>query len=115
MKKAEVLAHWAKLEPNQAVKPEPVPYKHKGSTYDECGIRITGTRKFIDSVLSRLKDLLPYEGGETRLQVVYAEAKDRQTGKPTGSWTAYVQVHERGPEAKMMNAFLAGARKSQTA
>ena len=112
MKKAEILAHWAKLPPNQEVKPEPVPYKHKGSTYDECGIRITGTREFIDSVLSRLKDLLPYEGGETRLQVVYVEAKDRKTGALTGSWTAYVQVHERGPEAKMMNAFLAGAKKS---
>ena len=112
MKKAEVLAHWAKLKPNQPVKPEPVPYKHEGSTYDECGIRITGTQEFIDSVLSRLQDLLGYEGGETRLQVVYQPAKDRKTGKLTGSYSAYIQVHERGPEAKMMNAFLAGAKKS---
>jgi len=112
MKKAEVLAHWAKLKPNQEVKPDAVPYKHKGSTFDECGIRITGTQEFIDSVLSRLKDLLPYEGGDTRLQVVYAPAKDRKTQKPTGSYTCYVQVHERGPEAKMMNAFLAGVKKS---
>jgi hypothetical protein len=110
MKKAEVLAHWAKLPPNQPVRPEPVPYKHKGSTYDECGIRITGTPEFIDSVLSRFKDLLGYESTETRLQVVYQETKDRKTGQPTGSYSAYVQVCERGPEAKMMGAFLAGIK-----
>jgi len=111
MKKAEVLEHWAQLPPNQTVAPEPVPYKHKGSTFDECGIRITGTTTFIDSVLSRLKDMLNYENGSTRLQVVYKEATDRKTNLPTGTYTAYIQVHERGPEAKIMNAFLDDVHK----
>ncbi len=111
MKKAEVLERWRGLEPNQHLKPDAVPYKHTGSTYDECGIRITGTTKFIDSVLSRLKDLLEYEGSDTRLALVYQEAVERKTQVPTGSYSAYIQVHERGPEAKAMNAFLEGIKR----
>ena len=61
MKKAEMLQHWQTIPDNQPVNPDPVPYKHEGSTYDQDGIRITGSKAFIDSVLSRLKELLQYE------------------------------------------------------
>lgn len=104
MKKAEFLKHWVGLPANQPIKPTFVPYKHKGTTFAEDGIRITGTPEFIDSVLSRLKDLLAFENTQTRLQVLHAESKDRKTGQPTGSYSCYVQVHERGEEAKMANA-----------
>jgi len=89
--------------------PCPVVYKHEGSTYDEDGIRITGSKQWIDSVLSRLKGLLEYENGSTRLQVVYKQSTDRHTGELMQSYNAYVQVHERGGEAKMMNAVISGA------
>jgi hypothetical protein len=74
----------------------PVPYTHKGSTFTQDGIRVTGTREFIDDMLSVLKPLLSKENGQTRLALNMAEAVDRETGKPTGTWTLYVQVHERG-------------------
>ena len=111
MKKEQMLEHWKDLEPNQTIKVTPVPYKHRGSTYAEDGIRITGNPQFIDSVLSYLKPLLNYEGVETRLQVVYQGSKDRETGADLGSHNCYIQVHERGHEAKMFGAFLEGVKK----
>jgi hypothetical protein len=105
MKKEQALKHWAALPANQPVKPAVVPYKHKGSTYGQDGIRITGSPAFIDSVLSRLKELLAHENAETRLQLSYAEATDKETGAKTGSYSCYVQVHERGGEAQMVNAY----------
>lgn len=105
MKKAEFLKHLAGIQKQgpKPLKPDPVPYKHSGSTYDEDGIRITGSQDFIDSVLSRLSDLLDFENEDTRLQVAYNEAKDHVSGAPLGSFCCYLQVHERGNEAKVMN------------
>lgn len=108
MRKAETLHHWRGLEPGQPVKASPVPYRHKGSTYDQDGVRICGSREFIDSVLSNLKTLLDAENNRTRLGIVYKASTDRETGKELGgeSWNCYVQVHERGREAQMVNALL---------
>jgi hypothetical protein len=104
MQKAEFIAHWEGIEADQDVRPCAVPYKHEGSTYAEDGIRVTGSREFIDSVLSRLKGLLELENGETRLQVVYKESLDRVTGRPLGdSFNCYVQVHKRGGQSIMAN------------
>jgi hypothetical protein len=103
MKKAEFLNHWTSIPANQDILPTPVPYKHKGSTYDEDGIRITGSKAFIDSVLSHLKQILAYESNTTRLQIVFKETVDRETGIETGKYNCYVQVHERGGQAAMMN------------
>ncbi|HTG02364.1 MAG TPA: hypothetical protein VK654_17410 [Nitrospirota bacterium] len=104
MEKERFLKHWASIRKNQKLNPRPVRYRHEGSTYEEDGIRITGSRTFIDSVLSRLKDLLAYENHETRLQVVYKKSADRASGKQLKSWNCYVQVHQRGsidkPEEK---------------
>ena len=96
MKKAQIIDHWENIEQNQPIMISPVAYKHKGSTYTEDGIRITGTTEFIDSVLSRLKDLLNHENPMTRLQLNYQETKDRETAEPTGYYSCYIQVHERG-------------------
>jgi len=109
MKKKEMLQHWTELKGDMRLAPCPVVYKHEGSTYDEDGLRITGSKQWIDAVLSRMKDLLKYENGSTRLQVVYKQSTDRHTGELLQSYNAYVQVHERGGEAKMMNAFISGA------
>lgn len=106
LRKADFLGYWEKMKKRRALKPRPVPYKHTGSTYAEDGIRITGTRKWIDSVLSRLTDLLEYEGAETRLQVVYKQSTDKETGHPIDSWNCYIQVHQRGDEARLVNVFV---------
>ncbi len=102
MEKKPFLKHWASLRKNQKLNPKPVRYTHEGSTYAEDGIRITGSRAFVDSVLSRLKDLLKLESDGTRLQVVYQRSTDRDSGRPLSSYNCYVQVHERGgvPEKK---------------
>lgn len=104
MKKKEMLKHWQSIEPNLPLNPDIVPYKHEGSTYDQDGIRITGSKQWIDSVLSRIKDLLAEENGSTRLQVVYKQSTDRKTGVLMDSFNCYIQVHERGAQAQGMNA-----------
>ena len=108
MRKKAMLEHWRGLTPNRTLTPCPVAYKHEGSTYAEDGIRITGSPQWIDSVLSRLQDLLAYENGTTRLQVVYKQSTDRNTQQAMDSYNCYIQVHERGGEAQHMNAFIEG-------
>jgi len=111
MRKAEILEHWRGIKPNQSISIGAVAYKHKGSTYDEDGIRITGSQKFIDSVLSRLSELLDYEGDGTRLQLVYKRSVDKDTGVELDSYNCYIQVHERGREAQICNAFVRGIKE----
>lgn len=107
LRKEQFLAYWSGMKRRRKLTPTPVPYKHAGSTYDQDGIRITGSRKFVDQVLSRLTDLLENENDSTRLQVVYKQTVDRDTGRPIDSWNCYIQVHERGPEAQMVNRLMA--------
>ncbi len=96
MEKEQFLKHWGSIRKNQKLQPKPVPYSHEGSTYEQDGIRVTGSRAFVDSVLSRLKDLLVHENDETRLHVVYQQSSDRESGKQLRSWNCYLQVHQRG-------------------
>ena len=104
MKKSDFIQHWNLIEKDQKLEPCPIAYKHKGSTFDEDGIRILGSPEFIDSVLSRLKDLLDYENGQTRLSISHSEATDKNTGNPLGTYKVYIQVHERGHQARAINA-----------
>ena len=108
MLKAEMLAHWGRVEPNQVLRPGVVPYKHKGSTFDQDGIRITGSKTWIDAVLSRLTDLLTYEGIDTRLQVSYRQSNDKAGNLIPDAYNCYVQVHQRGSEGAIMQAYLQG-------
>lgn len=114
MRKKEFLEHWTAIPADQKVRPCPVRYKHKGSTYDEDGIRITGSPKFIDSVLSLLKGLLEYENGNTRLQVMYKQSTDRKTEMLIDGYNCYIQVHERGSEAKIVNAYASAITGKET-
>jgi len=103
--KKAALAHWANLElVDPVTKMRCIPYKASGSKYGNDGIRIDGTRDFIDSVLSNLKSLIGNENGRTRLELNYTEIVDRETSQPTGNWVCYIRVHERGREAQILNA-----------
>ncbi|HUV46171.1 MAG TPA: hypothetical protein VMW45_03780 [Dehalococcoidia bacterium] len=115
MNKAQILDHWRGINPGQPIAISEVAYKHTGSTYAEDGIRLTGSQEFIDSILSHLKDLLDYENDSTRLQLVYKQSVDKDTGLPLASYNCYIQVHERGREAQIMNSIVAGARQRQLA
>ena len=108
MRKAEMLTHWQGIKPNQALKPGVIPYKHQGSTFAEDGIRITGSRAWIDSVLSRLTDLLAYEGIDTRLQVSYKQSNDKAGNLIPDAYNCYIQVHRRGSEGAILQAYIAG-------
>ena len=110
MRKEEIINHWQGIKANQPIAISPVPYKHTGSTYAEDGIRLTGSKPFIDSVLSRLTELLEHENSDTRLQLVYKQSVDKDTGVELPSFNCYVQVHERGQEARMCNAFIDGIK-----
>ena len=114
LKKDEVLNLWAALEPAAAIRPCSIPYKHEGTTIAEDGIRLCGSKPFILSVLSRLKDLLNCENGETRLGVAFSQIQDIKTGELVeGAYRCSVQVHERGGQAQMCNAFVAAAKGRQ--
>jgi len=103
------------LQPDAPVMMQEVPYKHKGSTYDQDGIRLTGSKQFIDSVLSNMKELLDFESDTTRLQLVYKRSTDNKTGAEIDGYNCYIQVHERGGEAKMMNAFISSIKHKNNA
>ncbi len=106
LRKAEFLEYWEGLPADRTIAMKSVPYKHKGTTYAQDGIRITGRKVFIDQVISNLKSLLGYENDMTRLQVVYKQSVDRETQQPIDSWNCYIQVHERGGEAQMVNKYM---------
>ena len=113
MTKRRFLDHWRELaQPENGIPPlemRPVPYKHRGSCFDQDGIRITGSAGFIDAVLVRLADLLRYEAATTRLQTAYQQVVDRQTGLPVpDAFCCYVQVHQRGREGALAQALVDG-------
>ena len=113
MTKEELLTHWDALEENQPIMPHftPVPYKATGSRYGACGIRIDGNPKFVDAVLSRLKDLLEGENDETRLSVSRNEVDGAKLGKSfknkdEKAEVCYIRLAERGGEAVALNTYM---------
>ena len=107
LKKGDALEHWRGLKEGRKLKPRAIKYGHEGSTYGHDGVRIEGSREFIDSVLSRLKPLLDCENAETRIGLNYQAVAPRP-GKPHsgGDWVCYIKIHERGDEAKAVNGFV---------
>jgi hypothetical protein len=113
IRKADSMELWENLEPNRTLYPRAIPYKHKGTTINEDGIRITGTRAWIESVLSRLMPLREFENDMTRIGIAYSEITDKETQRPTGFYRCTVQVHERGGEAQMVNAFIGAIKQAK--
>ena len=109
MEKKEALRRWQNLEPDQPIIPHftPIAADARGSTFGACGIRISGNPEFIDAVLSRLKDLLSFEAGSTRLSLSRQPVKTVAIAKgdsvvekqwrnaDTDAETCYIQVRER--------------------
>jgi len=97
--KAQIMQFWQGLQPTMPLAMQPVPYEHEGSTYQQDGIRVTGSKEFIASTIARLKEFMQYESAGTKLQVVF-----RQTEKQGGgaddrvTYVFYIQAKERGPE-----------------
>jgi hypothetical protein len=95
--KPEIVGMLKNINPNMPLAYTPIPATHKGSTYMQDGIRITGTKQFITSVVSRLKDVLSYENQQTKLNIVYKQIDKVDENNPNRtSFAFYVQVKERG-------------------
>ena len=104
--KDDFMAMWRGLKAGGKITPDPIPYKHKGTTIDEDGIRICGSLEFIQSVLSHLKPLIEFEAVMTRVGVACSEITNKETGKRMkGRYRCAIQVHERGREGAMLKAY----------
>jgi len=99
-KKDEIKKFWQSLPASMPIQPlNVIPGGYKGSTYMYDGIRVTGSHQFINSVTSRLKDILNYDEGNTKLFLRYHQQVDKNTEQPLpNSFVFYVQV--RGKEDK---------------
>lgn len=80
-KKAEVLDFWRNLQSGLPIQMKPVEKGHSGTRFREDGIRVTGSPAFINSVLSRLKDMLVYVNSPgIKLDVEYREIENKSGG-----------------------------------
>lgn len=103
-KKDDVLTFWQHLQPNMPLNIQPIPPQHKGRRYDVDGIRINGSRQFIASVLSRLKDLLQFENRPgTKLDIEYRQAK-KKPGISEPKFTCYIYAVQEEPSGGPANA-----------
>jgi hypothetical protein len=93
--KKETLKFWQTIAPSIPLALRPIEATHKGTTIQEDGIRITGSKEFITTVLSRLKDILMYESEKTKLVIDYRQ--NAKSLKPGGkdSYLFYLNVKNR--------------------
>ncbi len=76
--KADVLDHWKNLQPNMRIQMEPVSDDHRGTRFRSDGLRVTGSPQFINSVLSRIKDIANFEDNDQyRLDVEYRQIESK--------------------------------------
>jgi len=96
--KEEIMQFWKSLPANQSIAVKPIEYEHEGSTIQEDGIRITGSKEFIASVLSRLKDFLPFENPNTKLMLAYRQSPRSFLPGGKNSYIFYIQIMDRGKD-----------------
>jgi len=105
--KEDFMEMWKGLKAGGKISPDPIPYKHKGTTIDEDGIRICGSMEFIQSILSHLKPLLEFEDVATRIGVACSEITNKENGhRIKGKYRCAIQVHQRGREGAMLQAYM---------
>lgn len=96
--KAQAVNRWLNAEPeNIAEVVKPIPAGVKGNRFAEDGVRITGSQAFVDAILGNLKSLLNAENGTSRLEILYQEIVNKETGLPMDDkWSCYIRVIRRG-------------------
>jgi hypothetical protein len=97
MNKDQIMQYWQSLRTGP-IQFNPIKPDKKGSTFGEDGIRLTGSRTFIDSVLARLKDIMQYENPHTKLNLIYRQVQQKgiQTPEKSTSFVFYAQAKQRG-------------------
>lgn len=97
--KEEIINYWKNLRPDAPIAMRPIEYTHKGSTYGEDGLRITGSPQFISTVLARLKEFLNFETPSTKLALSYRQTESPSKtamGENKTSYVFYLQAKKRG-------------------
>jgi hypothetical protein len=98
--KDEILTFWRSVAGNSPIQLKPIPYSHKGTTIQEDGIRITGTKEFIASILSRMKELINFENDNNKLIISYRQSPKSLIPGNKESYMFYLQIKERGQKSK---------------
>jgi hypothetical protein len=98
--KDEILTFWKTVTDNSPIQLKPIPYNHKGTTIQEDGIRITGTKEFIASILSRMKELINFENNNNKLIISYRQSPKSLIPGNKESYMFYLQIKERGQKTK---------------
>lgn len=94
-RKSDIMTFWKSLAPNMPLQLQSIDNAHKGSTLQQDTIRLTGTKEFITTVLSRLKDFIIYENPNTKLVLDYRQnAKSLKPGEKN-SYLFYLNVRNR--------------------
>jgi len=97
MTKEEIIDHWKALDENQELAMAPIPADISARRYVHDAITLTGSKEFIDSILSRIKDLMDYESETSNLHLVYMERKDKIDGNELDrSWIFCLSAQEKG-------------------
>jgi hypothetical protein len=96
-KKKQIAQFWKNLPGSIPIQPTNIiPANYRGSTTMYDGLRVTGSHQFINSVASRLKDMLNYDQGNTKLSLRYSQQVDKNTEQPLpNSFIFYVQVRNK--------------------
>lgn len=98
-KKKEILDWWSKLKPDQPIMADPIPTGVEGSTYGHDGIRITGSKQFISSVMGRFKDFVYQENPATKLRLTFKQVEDKYTQTPDErKYVFYANTTQRAPK-----------------
>ena len=94
-KKSDVLKFWHMLM-ELPIFPKPISTRHRGSAYNQDAIRITGTSDFINSILSRMKDFLRYQGNPgVDLDVDYRQIVDKYDRPVPAKYVCYIRLREK--------------------
>ena len=74
------------------------PYGQTGKTFNKpfSDVRIKGDARFVETVAGLLKSFVDCESVNTRLDIQLQKVKDKETGKPTDTWSLYIKSAERG-------------------
>lgn len=97
-KKDEIMNFWRALPSDMPLpKIRVLPKNFKGKSFSFDALRVTGSDRFINAILSKIKDLLTYENDQNRIAVVYKQQVNNKTQMPIpNSYVLYLNVKERG-------------------
>lgn len=93
-KRGHFMDYWRSLRNTDPIYMEPIAKDHRGTTKGEDTIRVSGSAKFIATIMGKLKDLILYDTDKTKLEVSYKQSVyTKQNGER--SFILYVNAKER--------------------